>query len=1045
MSLECENWSDARSKTAQRIYEELRSRPHDASSAAHNELPSAARKRKREPESSARHTGLQTTLHGSDGFAPSPSSQLESGVRIPKHAVVVDLTEDDPPETTDMPYKQKTPRRQLPCDSSTSTGALGDDSAATGTRHSPIPVSVRSSQYKMEPVAAIARTQVKAPPKLPKTDPPTVYYAVRVGWFPGIYTTAAEVTQQTKHYPRNESSQFPTLQQAHQFLAAPSRKVDADAKTRPRIISDIDRAGFLDFSTRTWLKKNKHAEISTREVAEKLQFLFRQACDATDEEVVWKEQALPQVLIQWEWERAAKDGVLEPLGLCMEALRPRGAMGVPASVKRESLTSAEPGGLADCANAASMSGAVKMKSAVKTESAITTECTVKTERATHVPSLRVKQEVAAIPSPSSSSQNHFPVSPCSCGKPTPDSEVNVTCANETCKTGTFHKACVGLASRKDNSNWRCWQCRPKAPATLSSSQGPSSSQPTSAQLIRQPPPVFQAVVQTHVPTPAGRPEAEPALHPEQARVVESILSGQNVFYTGSAGTGKSTILKAFVSRMKKEGKQVDIVAPSGIAALNVGGKTTYAYAGWHPDRFKDPLVDIIKSGRGKKVQHRLSQTDVLVIDEISMVERDVLHRLDVLMREAREGHRPEHGKKRLSYHSGLRPFGGVQIVVTGDFCQLPPVKPFRYCLYCGGDELEGYSRQETVMKCKRCKRTFEERDKWAFKADVWKACEFKCFELRHIHRQSDEKFIEILQRCRFGKPLLPKHKELLLNCQQDLPGAVKLMPLRNEVDTENRQNFNSLQTPQLSYDCLDFFIWRNKMEPDLQKFGNLRYSERGEGSPLAALKDHRFEETVKLKVGMLVILLVNLDFTIGLVNGSQGRIVGFEAHDESKVFPPQVAPSSPSKKRSRLTADDKISEYAAIREEQTRAFIARVEHKQWPIVSFTNGVVQAIYPSCQMGEQGSEKPYSYLGRTQMPLLAAWAITVHKSQGMTLSRVIVDLYRSFEREMVYVALSRARSLEGLKVVRLARGMEEGTGGNREVQAFLRECGFVSAGG
>lgn len=130
------------------------------------------------------------------------------------------------------------------------------------------------------------------------------------------------------------------------------------------------------------------------------------------------------------------------------------------------------------------------------------------------------------------------------------------------------------------------------------------------------------------------------------------------------------------------------------------------------------------------------------------------------------------------------------------------------------------------------------------------------------------------------------------------------------------------------------------------------------------------------------------------------------------------------------------SEYDAIKETQLREFIARQPVMQWPIVEFQNGVTRAIYAHCELSELGSEKPYSLLGRTQIPLLAAWAITVHKSQGMTLNRVIVDLYNSFEKEMVYVALSRARSLDGLKVVRLPR-QALASGVNPEVQQFLRE--------
>ncbi|KAI7330505.1 hypothetical protein KC340_g4169 [Hortaea werneckii] len=564
---------------------------------------------------------------------------------------------------------------------------------------------------------------------------------------------------------------------------------------------------------------------------------------------------------------------------------------------------------------------------------------------------------------------------------------------------------------------------------------------------------------------------EPPLHPEQAEVVNTIADGLNVFYTGSAGTGKSTVLKAFVRKLKDQGRKVDIVAPSGIAALNVGGMTIFAYAGWRPDSLKEPLQKLKQQAHGRSVRKRLCATDVLVIDEISMVERDLLVRLDTIMREIRPGWQPtdERGKfvAQTSPHRRDMPFGGAQIVVTGDFCQLPPVKPFRTCIDCGGDDLPGYHMQDARdMMCKRCQRVYKDSEKWAFSSEAWADCDFRYFELKQIHRQSDKRFIDILNKCRYGQSLSPDQRQLLLTPKPDPVGAVKLLPRKAEVEPENRRNFASLPAQARRFECHDCFIWRNEEQtPELQKHRSPRYADRPNG-PLLSLKDHRLEEAIELKQGMLVILLVNLDFKLGLVNGSQGKIIGWEEHSDSKVFPPREErrmPSSPRKARpsgkydspskfrsrggqsspTRFGGGESTSlkpEHVLIKESQTRAFIDRNTPTTafWPVVAFHNGVTQAIYPHCELSELGAEEPYSVLGRTQMPFLAAWAITVHKSQGMTLDRVIVDLWNSFEREMVYVALSRARGLDGLKVVRLARVMERGV--NEEVRGFLSDHGM-----
>jgi ATP-dependent DNA helicase PIF1 len=166
-------------------------------------------------------------------------------------------------------------------------------------------------------------------------------------------------------------------------------------------------------------------------------------------------------------------------------------------------------------------------------------------------------------------------------------------------------------------------------------------------------------------------EPEPVLKPEQQKVVDLILEGHNVFYTGSAGCGKSTILKAFVKQLTLRGKRVKIVAPTNLAALNVGGVTTWSFAGWTPDSMKKPLAALMKNASGTEVWERFDKTDVLVIDEISMVENLLFERLNHIMKASI-------GEKR-----GGGPFGGVQVIVTGDFCQLSPVRPFQHCIGCG--------------------------------------------------------------------------------------------------------------------------------------------------------------------------------------------------------------------------------------------------------------------------------------------------------------------------------------------------------------------------
>lgn len=225
----------------------------------------------------------------------------------------------------------------------------------------------------------------------------------------------------------------------------------------------------------------------------------------------------------------------------------------------------------------------------------------------------------------------------------------VTCANLDCKVKTYHAECVGLAKRVPDPAWKCRACRP-APPPL--------------------PKLGANVISEVAPGPA-----EPPLSAQQVAVVDLILRGsQNVCYTGSAGTGKSTVLKAVVCELEKQGKTVDIVAPSGIAALAVGGQTVFSYAGWVPDTFKLDLEKITQRAHAKKIWMRLRATDVLIIEEISMVDSHVFVRLESSCREARTGPMSKWERARGARLDGMLPFGGMQVIVTGDFCQLPPVK-----------------------------------------------------------------------------------------------------------------------------------------------------------------------------------------------------------------------------------------------------------------------------------------------------------------------------------------------------------------------------------
>ena len=483
-------------------------------------------------------------------------------------------------------------------------------------------------------------------------------------------------------------------------------------------------------------------------------------------------------------------------------------------------------------------------------------------------------------------------------------------------------------------------------------------------------------------------DAELTLMPEQQRVIDKVMSGENVFFTGSAGTGKSTIMRHLIRVLKSKGKKVDIIAPTGRAALAVGGTTDFIYAGWIPDSFRRPIEELESQANGKLVWKRLNATGVLIIDEISMMENLRFERLNRIMMSARRNDLP---------------FGGVQLVVTGDWCQLPPVKPFQYCLSCG----KQLKASLASHRCKVCKHRYWREDRWAFRSDSWKRCSFNHINLTEIHRQSDPIFVSILEKYRHGNPLSQKERSLLLDHESETTDAVQLLPKRAEVAEINETAFAKLSEPILHFTASDDFECNHE---------EMRSKEqRNNDGSLKALADHTLEYELDLRIGTLVVLVANLDLTGGLVNGSQGIIIGFEKHNDNIMAGIE-------------------RRYSSRASELLHNFVEQTSIKEWPIVRFTGGREMTIHPICRMNELGYTEPYSFISRTQIPLIPAWALTIHKAQGMTLDKVIVNLSSAFEEGQAYVALSRARSLKGLKVEALEN---QDFTGNPEVKEWYRD--------
>lgn len=397
----------------------------------------------------------------------------------------------------------------------------------------------------------------------------------------------------------------------------------------------------------------------------------------------------------------------------------------------------------------------------------------------------------------------------------------------------------------------------------------------------------------------SRPTLNPVvLSKEQIRVLEAVRSRKNIFFTGSAGTGKSFLLKRIIGALPPQ--YTFATASTGVAACHIGGTTLHAFAGIGSGRAALPqCVELasrpVIAQQWKKCRH-------LIIDEVSMVDGQMFDKLEMVARVIR--HNDE-------------PFGGIQLILCGDFLQLPPVTK------------------------KGEKRIF------AFQSKSWQKCMHTNLELTEVRRQSDKKFIDILQDIRLGRCCSEVADVLVETGRHHIDSdgiqATRLCTHKEDVDQINTIHLQKLQAASRVFQASD--------------------SDSG----LSSTFDNQFpvRSKLELKEGAQVMLTKNLDVSRGLVNGARGVVVGFETgqHGHPKV---------------KFLCGEEIA----------------LQPERW-VLKAPGGAL--------------------LSRRQLPLKLAWAISIHKSQGMSLDCVELSLSKVFESGQAYVALSRARSLQGLRVL------------------------------
>ena len=387
-------------------------------------------------------------------------------------------------------------------------------------------------------------------------------------------------------------------------------------------------------------------------------------------------------------------------------------------------------------------------------------------------------------------------------------------------------------------------------------------------------------------------------------------SSKNVFITGKAGTGKSTLLDYFRGKTKKK---IVVLAPTGVAAVNIRGETIHSFFHFKPNT----TLNKIKKIRYPKMFAIYRKIDAVIIDEISMVRADLLDCVDKFL--------------RLNGKDHSLPFGGIQMVFIGDLYQLPPV---------------------VLSKEKEAFNTYY-KSFYFFDADVFKEFSMEFIELQKVYRQKDKEFIHLLNAIR-----------------------------NNTVEDDDLRVLNQRVKPELNINELDSYIYLTSINrlaaeinnTQLKRIKEKQYVYKGKIEGEFNKKRLPADEKLSLKKGAQVMLLNN-DSTGRWVNGTIAKVVGIKK--------------------------DKSDNYA-ICVQLPLGNIEEVTPYKWQLFHYQFNVRSKTIETRNVG---------YF--IQYPLKLAWAITIHKSQGKTFDKVVVDISGGiFAYGQVYVALSRCRSLEGI---------------------------------
>lgn len=410
------------------------------------------------------------------------------------------------------------------------------------------------------------------------------------------------------------------------------------------------------------------------------------------------------------------------------------------------------------------------------------------------------------------------------------------------------------------------------------------------------------------------------LSPTQKKAFDKFKLGESLLILGAGGCGKSEMVKEFY-KSKDLDKNMYITSTTGVSAYSIGGITINSFMGIGTG--DAPIDVILKRLRYKmSIKNRIKITDILVIDEVSMMSAELFEKINIICKTLRKS---------------MRPFGGIQIILTGDLSQICPV--FNRNMF--GEDQEQDKR--LIIESDEFNKIFNKKNKNIINL------------VTNFRQKSDPTFINLLMRIRKGEHTendisILKSRLHIKPKESEVP--IHLVSSNKSANIINVSNLSKIKEPVYNYTSIYTDSGNDKDINDLLvKELKTQFVQKG-------------IETLELKKGARVMLIKNMDVSLGLVNGSIGTIDSFITNENDMKYP--------------VVLFDKISEK------------------------------QTILPVSWELELNDCKASA----TQIPLMLAYAVTINKAQGLSLDSAVLDLSECFADGQVFVALSRVRSLEGI---------------------------------